>query len=377
VNERERRLNRPVVAVVGPLPPPLHGHMVVTERVLSSKRLAEDFELVHVDLSDHRGLDTIGRFDFANLLLALRHVVGLVAVLVRRRPSLVYLPLAQNRLGLLRDFALLAPALVARCRVVAHVHGGGFGAFLGSSPAWFRRPAVSLLRRCSGVVVMSEWQARSIDGLFPRDKISIVRHGTRSMEAERAEAPEHLRVLFVCAGIVESKGVFDALEAAAIVEREGLPFRWTFVGTWLHAQERVRGESIARRLKSVSFVGALTSQELRQAYENSDVLVFPPGEIEGFGLVRIEAMAAGLPVVTTEAGGAREIIRDGIDGFVVGYGASDEIVDRLKLLHADPKRRLEMGRAAEARQREVFTIEAFEESLAGAWSSVLRQRAAA
>jgi hypothetical protein len=43
--------SRPVVAVIGPLPPPLHGHMVVTQRILQAARISKDFELVHVDLS--------------------------------------------------------------------------------------------------------------------------------------------------------------------------------------------------------------------------------------------------------------------------------------------------------------------------------------
>lgn len=362
---------RPRVAVVGPVPPPIHGHMILTERVLKSRRLADQFELVHVDESDHRPLHTIGRFDLTNISLAVQHSLGMMRVLASERPSLVHLPLAQNRLGLLRDFSLLVPALVARSRVIVYVLGGGFGQFLESSPRWFRLPARALLQRCSRIVVMSEWQKPSIESLFPGVPVDVVRPGTPAFQApDRVAHRGPLRVLFA-SSFQESKGLFDAIEAAAVAEKRDIPLRWTFVGAWLTARERERALAVTSKLRSVTFVERLERGGYTSSYADADVLVFPPHPVEAFGLVRIEAMSAGLPVITTEAGGAREIIRDGVDGFIVDYGAPDQIVDRLARLQADPELSIAMGKVAKERQRELFNEEAFESALAEAWAGAL------
>jgi glycosyltransferase involved in cell wall biosynthesis len=82
-------------------------------------------------------------------------------------------------------------------------------------------------------------------------------------------------------------------------------------------------------------------------------------------------MAAGLPVVTTEAGGAREIVRDGVDGFIVAYNDPRQLVERVTELYRDTTLRARLGRSARDRHRELFTEEAFSDALAATWTEAL------
>ena len=362
---------KPVIVVVGPLPPPLHGHMVVTQRVLTADRLVRDFELVHVDQSDHRELSTLNRIDVRNVWLAFVHAARLASAIARRRPAIVYLPLAQDRLAVARDMLLLSVALLGRTRVIAHVHGGGFAEFVESEPAWFSRPLRALLGRCAAIVAMSEWQRDRLVRALPGISISLVRHGTAPSPIVERAPGERLRVLFLSSNLIESKGLFVVLEAAEIAEQEGLAVDWQLAGTWSIERDYARARPLLEAFSTVSVSGPLALEEVREAYAGADVFVFPTTPIEGFGLVRIEAMAAGLPVITTEAGGAREIVRDGIDGFIVDYDAPQQLVDRLRQLAEDPSRRLRMGQEARRRQQELFSGDAFAEALAAAWSEAL------
>jgi glycosyltransferase involved in cell wall biosynthesis len=85
-------------------------------------------------------------------------------------------------------------------------------------------------------------------------------------------------------------------------------------------------------------------------YRESDVFVFPT-LLEGMPLVVLEAMACGLPVITT-ANGPGDIVRDGVDGFIVPARDADVISERLERLYRDPELRATMGRNASARARE-------------------------
>lgn len=91
----------------------------------------------------------------------------------------------------------------------------------------------------------------------------------------------------------------------------------------------------------------LPQSELVGLYRQADVFVFPT-LIEGLGMVVLEAMATGLPVITTPNGPA-DLVRDGIDGFVVPIRDPDAIRAKLEYLRAHPEERLAMGRQARDR----------------------------
>ena len=91
----------------------------------------------------------------------------------------------------------------------------------------------------------------------------------------------------------------------------------------------------------------LTRPDLAEAYRDSDVFVFP-SLVEGMGLVVLEAMACGLPVIVSP-NGPGDLVRDGVDGFVIPIRDPEAIRDRLERLYRDPLLRAEMGRNARAR----------------------------
>lgn len=94
----------------------------------------------------------------------------------------------------------------------------------------------------------------------------------------------------------------------------------------------------------------LTRPALAAEYCRHDVFVFPT-LLEGMGLVVAEAMACGLPVITT-ANGPDELVRDGVDGFIVPQRDPAAIAEKLELLRTNPELRKQMGESAALRARE-------------------------
>lgn len=107
--------------------------------------------------------------------------------------------------------------------------------------------------------------------------------------------------------------------------------------------------------------------ELPGLYHSADVFVFPT-LIEGMGLVVVEAMACGLPVICTDRG-PDDLVRDGVEGFIVPIRDPGAIAERLERLRADPDLRARMSRAALARAQE-FTWARY---CAGALAVVLQE----
>ena len=95
------------------------------------------------------------------------------------------------------------------------------------------------------------------------------------------------------------------------------------------------------------FTGYLRDEALLQAYASADIFVFPSA-IESFGLVVMEAMAAGLPVVASRVGGVCDVVEEGETGFTFDVGDVAALVEGVRRITANRERMREMGHAARA-----------------------------
>jgi glycosyltransferase involved in cell wall biosynthesis len=143
-------------------------------------------------------------------------------------------------------------------------------------------------------------------------------------------------------GVNLRKGVLTALSAFADFKVPDAQM-W-FVGGTLEGAEI---EAVAAKFLSsrVRFIKPVMQFELNDFYQQSSVFVLASLE-DGFGMVVTQAMACGLPVIVTESVGARDLVEDGVNGFVVPVGAPEEITKRLRYLYEQPERCQEMGEQA-------------------------------
>jgi glycosyltransferase involved in cell wall biosynthesis len=107
---------------------------------------------------------------------------------------------------------------------------------------------------------------------------------------------------------------------------------------------RVESLGLAARIR---YVERPSKDDLIALYRDAWAFALPSDE-EGFGIVVVEAMSCGVPVVVTRCGGPDAIVTDGIDGYLVERGNSNEMADRLDRIFRDPASAREMGRRARA-----------------------------
>ncbi len=95
------------------------------------------------------------------------------------------------------------------------------------------------------------------------------------------------------------------------------------------------------------FVGYLKGEALSQAYASADMFVFP-SSMETFGLVVVEAMAAGLPVVASRVGGVRDVVSEGVTGYTFDVDDIEALIDGVRKIAVSREHIAHMGRAARA-----------------------------
>ncbi|HTW55917.1 MAG TPA: glycosyltransferase family 4 protein, partial [Thermoplasmata archaeon] len=147
-------------------------------------------------------------------------------------------------------------------------------------------------------------------------------------------------VLFV-GRLASNKGLLELVEAFARLAREDPAATLVLVGAdggmAAAVDARARERGVADRVRRVGFVE--DPALLAAAYREARVLVLP-SEYEAFGLVLLEALAEGTPVVASRVGGIPEIVEDGVSGLLVPPKSADDLFAALARLWADP----ELGR---------------------------------
>lgn len=145
-----------------------------------------------------------------------------------------------------------------------------------------------------------------------------------SIKSRTRKVDRRYRVIFV--GHLESrKRPLDVLRVAKVLEHE--PFDFSIVGNGPELTQ-LKAYAHAQCLTNVKFLTDVTDAELRRHYTNSDIFLFP-SEHEGFGLVMLEALAAGLPVVAYDIEPFNEVINSSC-GKLVQFGDIGELAESLK-----------------------------------------------
>ncbi|HEY4102731.1 MAG TPA: glycosyltransferase [Polyangiaceae bacterium] len=151
--------------------------------------------------------------------------------------------------------------------------------------------------------------------------------------------------------LVEKKGIEFGLRAIARLAADCPQLRYTIVGD---GPEEARLRALSRELglgERVTFAGALPRDQVSQLMQRAQVLLAPSvvaqnGDEEGIPVVLMEAMACGLPVVSSEHAGIPELIKDSISGLLAPERDVEALVAQLKLLLAEPNLARELALAA-------------------------------
>jgi glycosyltransferase involved in cell wall biosynthesis len=266
----------------------------------------------------------------------------------------------------LRDLVFLSCVRPFAGKTIFHFHAYGLGEFV-EVHSWLKR--VGLAFKKPDVAIVLGALCRSDGELLGAKKIVEIPYGMDIFPINRSSkrSLEKPRILFV--GLhIESKGILDLLDTASLLKSNGLDFVVHTVGPWKNTQIRAAFESKRHELgleEDVICCGELTGEPLWAEYAEADLFFFPTFfEFETFGLVVVEAMAYGLPVIASDWRGPGDIVEDGVTGFVCPVHDSRAYIEATTKLLSDPELRQSMGvagrRLYEQKYRNAQFIDAVE-----------------
>ncbi|MFF8643129.1 glycosyltransferase [Streptomyces sp. NPDC015345] len=185
---------------------------------------------------------------------------------------------------------------------------------------------------------------------MPAERLAVKHNFVPDPDIHRSGAGEHLLYL---GRLAEAKGVrllmaaWDEIAASGGV---GVPLVIAGAGP---LERAVSAWATGR--DDVRYVGLYDTAQCRQAIARSVAVVAPSTWLEAFGLVAVEAMAAGVPAVAAGHGAFVELVEDGVSGLLHRPGDSASLASRIRRITAEPALGREMGQAARRRYEQHFS----------------------
>ena len=284
--------------------------------------------------------------------------------LATHRYDLCYLAITCHGHGFLKDFPFVLLCKVFGNKTVIHQHNKGMSQ---DSRRWPYRFLLRLAYRDSSVILLSQRLYPDIQEVVHPEKVLVCPNGIKIPESFSPKHSHEVPRLLFLSNLLISKGVFELLDALAILQDKGCRYACDFVGdetkeiTHSYLLEEIKKRGLDH---SVTCHGALYGEEKERLWSQTDILVFPSYS-ECFPLVVLEAMAHGLPVITSDEGGIPDMVKDGWNGLICPKQDPVALAACIQELVEDLGLRKQMGINGLSKLRESFTEEVFEKRMAG------------
>ena len=258
------------------------------------------------------------------------------------------------------------------------VNVGTFHAFGGLSISYEfgKRMLGHYAGKLHGRIAVSPAARHFISRYFPGE-YKIVPNGVEPGRYQRAVPIARYRdgvpnILFV--GRMEPrKGLIHLLRAFRKLQRDGVRARLLLIGTGPGERE-ARRYVLTRQLDDVEFLGRVSEAQKAQLFKTADIYVSPATGRESFGIVLLEAMSAGAPIICSDIHGYRGVVRRERDGILVEPGNADALAVSIRRLIDDPQLRAQLSRAGEERAQ-LFTWERVGQAVEEYYGFVIRRLA--
>lgn len=287
----------------------------------------------------------------------LKCVIAVGVLCVMRPPDVIHLNLAAHG-STARKLLLMWIARACHVPTLLHIHASKFIPFCESLGPRARKLLIISLSRTSSIVVIGEyWKRYLVDVLgVPAELVTVIYNAVPLPASAAAPRTGHLRCRIVALGLLgPRKGTPELLNALAAPAMRELAWEAVIAGNGEVNASRARAVALGLTDR-VEVPGWVDAASVARLLATTDIFVLPSHN-EGLPVAILEAMGAGLPVVTTPVGAIPELVIPEQTGVLVPPGDSSALAEALARLVKNPELRIELGRMARERISRHFRIE--------------------
>lgn len=316
-------MNKRKIIIAGPLPPPYFGVSNATKITLNG--LKDVFEIFHLDTSDRRESFNFGKYDFHNIYLGIKSICDCIKLLLKN-PDILYLPISQSFPAYFRDAGFILLGYLFKKKIVLHLRGGYFKQFYEDEKGFRKFLIKYTISKASKIIVLGEMLKKIFKNLAKSDAIEVVSNGVDTIyfKPDYNKRQEKVRICFL-SNFEISKGWREILECAVLIKKDVSTENFEFVmaGKWRNQKDEIYAHKFIRDHHIENIVTLkkdIIGDEKLVLLQSSHIFLMPTSyKYEGQPWAIIEAMACGLPVISSPKGCIEETIKDGINGFIIPH----------------------------------------------------------
>lgn len=294
-------------------------------------------------------------------------IAHILAGAVRGRIALLHIHVAAYG-SVVRKGLLILLGRALRIPVVIHMHGGDFPRFYDGLPGFVRGMISRVLRMADhGIVLAESWRRyyTTIVGMEPAN-LTVIKHGVPAP----AGGPGHDAGQLVFLGLMSrAKGLEDLLAALARPPLAALAWHLTVAGHGDPAPFLSQARELGLDSR-VTFLGWVDATRVGTLLSRAQLLLLP-SHFEAMGLVLLEAMSYGVPIIATRVGGIPEVVADGRTGILVEPGDVSALSTAICDLLTDHDLCARLGQAGRQRFLSEFEIGAANARLQSVFASLI------
>ncbi|WP_203296457.1 glycosyltransferase family 4 protein [Luteirhabdus pelagi] len=346
------------------LPPPMHGAAMVGKHIHDSAQINHRFQCRYIDLGTSSSVDESGKKPLKKVGRYCKIMATSIKQLLSFNPNITYLTLTAQGMGFYKDAIIALWAKILGGQTVYHFHNKGVKT---KQHRWFDNLLYRIIFKNAKVILLSPSLYEDVQKYVKEEDVYYCENGIPELpetNASKEKNNETVEILFL-SNLIETKGVYDLLEACAHLKDRDIPFDCIFVGKEGDISEMEFNKTVHEKgiENFVTYVGPKYGEEKYEAFRSADIFVLY-SYLDCFPLVVLEAMQFGLPVVASPEGGIPDMVTEGKTGYLVPHHAPEKLADSLQTLIENKNLRKKLGEKGRERFSEKFTMNAFENRFA-------------
>jgi glycosyltransferase involved in cell wall biosynthesis len=354
--------------IIGQLPPPHHGSNVMAEMFIQSLNSLEHHTTM-VEKTFSKTIEDIGKLSILKILKVPIITSRLIYHLIKNKYDLCIYFFSIRPPSIFADAFFLFFIRMFRVKYILYLHAKGL-IDLNEKVGW---PLRSFVRKSisfsSGALVLGERLKKDITHLIPNENLFVLPNAIPdigSINYKNSYKEKYPVKILYLSNIDPKKGPIEFLKMAQKINKIVKDVQFILAGPCTSDQffseikEYILNENL---IDNLVLTGPVYGEQKERLFRGCDIFVFPTHD-EAFGLVNLEAMRAGLPVVSSNEGSIPEVIIDGVNGFIVDPKDIDMLTDRVLKLINDHELRTQMGKAGREIYEKKFTINSYRKRLA-------------
>ena len=353
------------------LPPPVTGATTMNQIVHDSSLLKTNFKIRSIRISYSNDIRNLGKYSYSKINTLIITFFKLITELLFHRPAFLYFQISPFGIAFYRDLIFIVIIKLFNMKILYHVHGKGIKKLSDSN--YCLKVLYRFAFNKSYIISLSHLLVNDLEGLNYH-KCYIVKDGIKpaALEIVKRHESGHPKLLFL-SHLLIPKGILVFMESLNILKLKEYDFHATIIGAEgdLTAAELNALIAENKLTDRVSYKGPLYDHDKFNKLAHTDIFVFPTMN-EAFGLVLLEAMNFGLPIVASSEGSIPDIIEDNVNGLLVEKGNAVDLADKIQILLEDEALRKYFGENNRKKFYANYTSDIFEKNMLNVFNDILR-----